>query len=257
MNALEYLSTVPEQLCAWICHVGGDANVLLDARIRVTDTKLEKRAHVGRVFSCSVAGGSANSRGRNTSRDGRESSSMAELVPTFRALGVADEAALSLTAGGVSCGDLASLITEWSLLSTGHRRDGRSPRLWGRPGPIDGSSIGAGRMTGLNGPSVQFTARRLIDAAVKDRKNSCAIPPALQSACHCFLEVKSITRSATGADRDGPMRTVGTVSRRLRIGVRRCEAHQTRCAWQSLRWQICPKGHSGAGTQKVTDVRED
>lgn len=230
MNALECLGVACGRSCIRTCHIGGDAHVLLDAKQRAINKKVEKGAYIGRVFFCSVAGGSANSRGRNASRDGRESSSMAEPEKTFDAPGIAGAAVLSLTGGATACGDLDRRVFLWSFLSTGHRRDGRCARPPGRPGRIDGGSIGAGRMTDWVSPLVQFAARRLIDAAVKDRKNSCAIHATFQSACHCILEMKSITPSATDADRDGAPRTVDTASRRRRIGIRRCEAHQTRCA---------------------------
>ena len=230
MNALECLGVACGRSCIRTCHIGGDAQVLLDAKQPAINKKVKKGAPIGRVFFCSVAGGSANSRGRNASRDGRESSSMAEHEQTFGAPGVAGAAVLSLTVGGAACGDLVRLVTPWSLLSPRHRRDGRCARPPGRPGRIDGGSIGAGRMTGTNGSLVQFAARWLVDTAVKDRKYSCSIPAALHSACHCILEMKSITPSATDADRDGPPRTVDTASRRRRIGIRRCEARQTRCA---------------------------
>ena len=257
MNALECLGVACARSCIRTCHIGGDAHVLLDAKQRAINKKVEKGAPIGRVFFCSVVGRSANSRGRNASRDGRESSSMAEHEQTFGAPGVAGAAVLSLTVGAASSCDPARLVMPWSLLYTDHRRDGRSPRPLGRLGVVGGGRIGAGRMTGLTGPSVQIAARWLIDAAVKDRKNSCAIHATLHSACHCILEMKSITPLATDADRDGPPRTVDTASRRRRIGIRRCEARQTRCAWTVAALADLSKGHSDAGTQKANDVRED
>ena len=142
MNALECLGVACGRLCIRTCHIGVDAHVLLDAKQRAINKKVEKGAPVGRVFFCSVAGGSANSRGRNASRDGRESSSMAEHEQTFGAPGVAGAAVLSLTVGAAACGDLARLVIPWSLLSTGHRRDGRCARLPGRPGALTGAESG-------------------------------------------------------------------------------------------------------------------